>query len=148
MRQISDTRIANLNLDLSGQNWDCIMSSNDVHTSYKNFVNLFTNLYDKHCPFKEKMVYNNDLKPWFTKCLRNACKKKNRLYKRFFSHRSLENETRYKLYKNELTFILKMAEKTINLNYFKNIKTMWKVLLNNVIKKKNGTFTSFPEVNE
>ena len=57
VRQISDTRIADLNLDLSGQNWDCIMSSNNAHASYKNFVNFFINLYDKHCPFKEKRVY-------------------------------------------------------------------------------------------
>ena len=117
VRQISDTRIADLNLDLSGQNWDCIMSSNDVHTSYKTFVNLFTNLYDKHRPCKEKRVYNNDLKPWFTKCLKNACKKKNRLYRRFLSHRSLEKETRYKLYKNKLPFILRMAEK----NYYSKL---------------------------
>ena len=41
VRQISDTRIADLNLNLSDQNWDCIMSSNDVHASYKTFVNLF-----------------------------------------------------------------------------------------------------------
>ena len=53
VRQISDTSIADLNVDLSGQNWDCIMSSNNAHASYNNFVNLFTNLYDKHCPFKE-----------------------------------------------------------------------------------------------
>ena len=148
VRQISDTRIADLNLDLSGQNWDCIMSSNDVHTSYKTFVNLFTNLYDKHCPFKEKRVYNNDLKPWFTKCLRNTCKKKNRLYRRFLSHRSLENETSYKLYKNKLPFILRMAEK----NYYSkllqkhknDVKGTWKIL-NNIIRKKNSTCTSFPE---
>ena len=43
VRQISDTRITDLNLDLSGQIWDCIMSSNDVQTSYTNFVNFFTN---------------------------------------------------------------------------------------------------------
>ena len=125
------------------------MSSNDVHTSYNNFVNLFTNLYDKHCPFKEKRVYNNDLKPWFTKCLRNACKKKNRLYRRFLSHRSLENETRYKLYKNKLTFILRMAEKNnyskLLLKHKNDVKGTWK-MPNNVFKKKNGTCTFFPEL--
>ena len=75
-------------------------------------------------------------------------KKKNRLYIRFLSHRSLENETRYKLYKNKLTFILIMAEK----NYYSkllqkhknDVKGTWKIL-NNVIKKKNSTCTSFPE---
>ena len=148
MRQISDTRIADLNLDLSGQNWDCIISSNDVHTSYKNFVNICTNLYDKHCPFKEKKVCNNDLKPWFTKCLRNACKKKNRLYRRFLSHRSLENETRYKLYRNKLTFIFIAAEKKnyskLLQKYKNDVKGTWKIL-NNVIKKKKGTCTYFPE---
>ena len=98
VRRISDTRTTDLNLDLSGQNWDCIMFSNEAHTSYKNFVYLFfNNLYHKHRPFKEKRVFNIDLKPWFTKCLLNACEKKNRLYRRFLSHRSLENETRYKL---------------------------------------------------
>ena len=118
MRQISDTRIAD-------QNWDCIMSSNDVHTSYNNF----TNLYDKHSPFKEKEVYNNDLKPWFTKCLRYACKKKNRLYRRFLSRRSLENETRFKLYKNKLTFISRMAEK----NYYSKLLQKHKKVLRKLL---------------
>ena len=43
---------------------------------------------------------------------KNACKKKNRLYKMFLSCRTLAAETRYKTYTNKLTSILRLSKKT------------------------------------
>ena len=39
--------------------------------------------------------------PWITKGLRNACKKKNTLYRDFLRHRTKDAENKYKIYKNK-----------------------------------------------
>ena len=44
-------------------------------------MNKFLILYNEHCPVKQiKATKRNVYKPWFTKGLKNACKKKNNLY--------------------------------------------------------------------
>ena len=40
---------------------------------------------------------------WFTKNIKNACKKKQKLYIKFINEKSFENLIRYKKYKNKLT---------------------------------------------
>ena len=52
-----------------------------------------------------------DDRPCFTNGLRNACKKKNLMYKEFIGTKSESIEIKYKLYKNKLTTILRKAEK-------------------------------------
>ena len=64
------------------------MNETDVDKSYDMFLDVFTDTerYDKHCPLKKVNVTISGIregKPWFTNGLRNACKKKNTLYKNF-----------------------------------------------------------------
>ncbi len=75
---------------------------------------------------------------WLTPGLRNACKKKNKLYKLFLKERTQIAEKRYKLYKNNLTSILRCSQKD---NYRPlltsqkgDIKATW-TILNSVIKR-------------
>ena len=64
-------------------------------------------MYNEHCPVKKvKLTHNKDYKPWFTKGLQNACKKKKNLYARYLKTKSTEDPSRYKNYKNKLTSIL------------------------------------------
>ena len=65
--------------------------------------------YEKCCPVKKVRVDENNgcIKPWFTKGLRNACRKKNYLYKKFLQNRPDAAEMKYKAYKNKLTSILR-----------------------------------------
>ena len=44
---------------------------------------------------------------------KNACKKKNMLYKQFLKNRTIERETKYKKYKNKLTAIFRYSENSI-----------------------------------
>lgn len=78
-------------------------------------------------------------KPWITKGLQNACKKKNLLFKHFLEKRTKEAELKYKLYKNKLVNILRKTKKDYYNNLLEqhrsNIKETWKVL-NSVIKGK------------
>lgn len=80
----------------------------------------------------------NRQKAWLTSGLKNACHKKNNLYRRFIKSRSDETEQCYKKHKNKLTSILRNAEKTYNKGLLddqkQNMKETWKIL-NTVINK-------------
>ncbi len=82
----------------------------------------------------------NEDKPWITKGIEKACKKKNALYRKFIATRTIQAENKYKIYKNKLSIIRfskkdyynKLLDKHNN-----NIQTTWKVL-NSIIKKNTG----------
>ena len=92
--------------------------------------------------------YSKQEKPWITKGIHNACKKKNTLYRLFLKDRNKTTETRYKKYKNKLTNIIRTSKK----DYFhklldqhrNNIKETWKIL-NGLIKKstRNAEYPNF-----
>ena len=48
---------------------------------------------------KDRRKNRHKNKPWISKGLHNACKKKNTLYREFVKHRTKEAENKYK-YKN------------------------------------------------
>ena len=78
----------------------------------KLFVNKLTDIYSKNCLVATGEVNNKrPNKPWMTRGLKNACKKKNLLYKYFLKSRSKQqSEDKYKTYKNKLTTILGKCE--------------------------------------
>ena len=79
----------------------------------------------------------------FTSPLKQACKKKNLLYRQFLKKRSVASEERYKRYKNKLTGILRYCGKkhfTELLEKNKgNIKETWKIINSLINKKSKGT---------
>ena len=107
IRTINEDTLASLSDELSQQSWESVLNTNDVNQAYDTFLHIFTNIFQKHCPVKRvsKKSYINN-KPWFTKGLRNACVKKNKLYKAFVVSKSAEAEQKCKTYKNKLTSIL------------------------------------------
>ena len=67
--------------DLLAQKWERVYNDSDIDSAYETFLRIFTSLYDKKCPIKRnyrKQKYKD--RPWITKGLQNACKKKNTLY--------------------------------------------------------------------
>ena len=79
--------------------------------------------------------------------MKRACAKKKKLYKAFILSRSAESEHKYKTYKNKLTSILRLTEKTYYSTLLEqqrtNVKGTWKIL-NKVINKKYNKPT-YPE---
>lgn len=71
--------------DLMKQDWNDVYVD-DPDKAYEAFLFIFTALYEKHCPLKGyrgKQKYAE--KPWITKGLQNACKKKNTLYRNLYT---------------------------------------------------------------
>ena len=99
VRQCKENNIAALKDALRHQSWESVLCTNDVDTSYDHFMSIVKTLYDTHCPkVKIKINRSGESKPWFTKSLENACKKKNNLYRKFVKLRTIESEQKYKSY--------------------------------------------------
>ena len=65
---------------LSNHDWQEVYVEN-ANDSYNAFFYTFLAFYNQHCPLKEfKQTSRRKGKPWLTKGLEKACKKKNRLY--------------------------------------------------------------------
>ena len=95
-RIVTDRNICEIISELEKTEWDDILNSDDVNFSYETFVNKLTDIYRKKWPIVTsigKLVTNKrHYKPWMTSGLKNACKKKNLLYKYFLKSRSKQSE--------------------------------------------------------
>lgn len=75
-------------------------------------------LFSVHCPVhKVKQNHKYMVKPWITKGLENACKKKNLSYKQFLKVRTKAAGKKYRKYMNKLVSVLKNSKK----KYFHNL---------------------------
>ena len=119
VRNLDNEAVRSFKNDLSEQTWEHVYNSGDVNSAYENFLSVFNKLYDKNCPMRKYCIKDkiHGDKPWITLGLRNACRKKNNLYKHFLRNRTTEAENRYKVYKNKLGSILKSSKK----KYFHNL---------------------------
>ena len=62
-----------------------------VNQAYDSFL-IFMDIFNKHCPVTKDPQKRLEKKPWFTKGLKRACTKKNKLYNAFIVMRSAEAE--------------------------------------------------------
>ena len=137
-RKIDNECLNKLKNELEHQNWQAIYSQKDVNKCYCSFKEKFEDILNNACPLEIKQFkHRRKSKPWLTCGLINACKKKNRLYKKFLETKLDSDENTYKAYKNKLTKILKNAEKAYYNGLIEqqkhDIKATWKVL-NTVIR--------------
>ena len=96
--------------ELCKQDWNKVYEP-DVNEAYESFLDILSGLYEKHCPRVKKIVKQKYAeKPWITKGIENACKKKNELYKDLLKNRTVEAEQKYKTYKNKLTKIIRCSK--------------------------------------
>ena len=64
-------------IPLSSARWDDIGNDNDVHHSYRMFVNVFSETFNSSFPVRPGYLpQKRKRKPWMTKALVNACKKR------------------------------------------------------------------------
>ena len=111
-RIVNDQKLNVLMNKLKETNWNKILCSEDVNEMYNTFTDNLTKIYNTVCPIVNQKTINKQTdKPWMTSSLKQACKKKNLLYRQFLKRRSTASEEKYKRYKNKLTGILRYCEK-------------------------------------
>ena len=98
--------------------------------------------YNHCCPMKEHKCKKHH-KAWITNSLKDACKKKNKLYVAFFLNPTFPNECKYKRYKNKLTNILRICEETYYSKKLDKVKAdnkeTWRVL-NEILNRKKTQY--------
>ena len=78
-RVVNEETVCSLVNYLKEINWNTIIHSEDVNCMYNNFSGNVANLYNKNCPIVTNKVKGKNSrvdKPWMTKSLKNACRKK------------------------------------------------------------------------
>ena len=129
------------------ESWHLVFGANDVNDSYYIFIDIFMKHYNHCCPMKEHKCKKHH-KAWITNSLKDACKKKNKLYVAFKKNPTFQNECKYKKYKNKLTNILRTCEETYYSNKLDKVKAdnkeTWRVL-NEILNRKKRSICNQPE---
>ena len=138
-RDLNDVNVCKFKEELGKVDWSTVINVGDPSLAYDKFMEIYLDVYERCCPIKMvELKAHNCNRPWFTTGLRNACRKKNHLYKAFLKYQTSSAESKYKAYKNKLTTILRMAEKEYYNNllneHAKDVKGTWRIL-NGIIKK-------------
>ena len=98
VQNLKNEHVSLLIESLSQEMWNNVLQSDDVDVAYINFIETFSKLYNLHCPVKKAHAKGRPIykKPGIPNRLKNACRKKNDLYRSFILERTQTSEYRYK----------------------------------------------------
>lgn len=126
--------------------WNTTMKEIDPQKSMEIFLTDFLKLYDKYFPLREVKLRNGNREKnvWITKGFKKSSRTKEKLYRRFLKKPTENNRVKYKVYRNKLNHLIRIAKK----NYFNNKihdaqndpKSTWQTI-NELIGKKNKNKT-------
>lgn len=100
---------------------------------FDNFYIKLSEVVDLHVPVKQlsKQDLKAQSKPWITSGIRTSIRIKNGLFKKFLKTKSIYYHTKFKIYRNKLNHLIKLARKNYyyNNNFFSvhenNGKRIW-----------------------
>ena len=97
---------------LSNIDWADVLQSDSTQRAFSLFHNKLRNLHDNCFPSQHISTKYNTRKPWLSDTLRDAIKKKHKVYRKSIKIKSVyrSNEMVYKNYRNKLRHLLKAAE--------------------------------------
>ena len=122
-------------------NWSTVITSQDTNKSYDAFTSQVSEVYNDCFPIETKFVKEkNVLNKWMTSGLLKSSRKKQKLYKKFLNHKTIENENKYKRYAKEFN---KLKEKA-KINFYSNkilanesnVKKLWSTMKDIISKNK------------
>ena len=115
-RHFTNEKINNIKRDLNKINWDFLVNM-DANSSINNFIDLFTNILDLHCPYKKKKCNPNydKIQVWMTDALMISRRKKLELQKTFIKSKNAKDRESYKTYNKIYVKLIKKSEEL----YFK-----------------------------
>ena len=129
---------------LEGVDWSSLYDCENPNIVYNRFLELYTEIYNDCFPLKKVTRKQRRLrKPWLTKALLKSIKKKKYLYKKYLRVPSMDNDLRYKSYKNKLNHILRLSKGLYFEKKLEDVKSnthaTWKILNEILNRKKSNT---------
>ena len=84
----------------------------DVNVLFSRFHKIFFEIVDKHIPLRtcRRKELRRQLNPWSTNAILKSINTKNKLYFIKLKYRTIENDNKYKKYRNKLNHIIKKAK--------------------------------------
>ena len=111
-RQYTSENIMQFKLRLSIVDWSDVYNEVGADDKYNCFFKIVDELQNECSSLvKYKLNAKHLSKPWITPSMLRSVKKKNRLYSRTLKTKLEVHKTEYKIYKNKLTKIIRVAEK-------------------------------------
>ena len=127
---------------MSTVDWGDVFSASDTQTAFTVFYRKLVKIHAFCFPLETISKQYNTRKPWLSPILRDAIKKKNKLYIKSIKHKCLHNETVYKNYRNCLKKLLKAAEKKyyndLISKYKNDSKEVWSIIKTVINKNKKS----------
>jgi len=151
IRLFSERNMAKFKHELQNTNWSTAFDTEDINQAYENFINLFTEQYNRCFILTRLSRKRSRDKPWITSALKKSSRKKTSLYKRWIKTRSVKDEHKYKNYKKIFVKLAKEAEVLHYKELFdvkaNSIKNLWSNL-NKVcsFKKSKNTLSGIQKL--
>ena len=90
--------------------WAVMDIFDTVNESQQYFTSLFIDICKEHIPHRSIKVTPRD-KPWMTSVVKEAIKKRDRLYKRWRKNMSVTNREKYRVARHNVNFVKMVAKK-------------------------------------
>ena len=152
-RFLEEANIDNLNYELSIQNWDEVLSTEDVDLAYAKFFSIFFNLYNSCCP-KDKIRNNRRTmpqSPWMSNHLLLCNRFRDKLYRKSLSYPTEENKDRYSTYRNNYQRTCRERKRIYYQSELekagKDGRKVWQVLREVMGKSKYSSDLEYLEIN-
>ena len=98
---------------MSRLDWEDIYSATDMQCAFSLFHSKLIDADHRCFPEKSFTRTYHIRKPWLTSCLRDAFRKKNRLYYKSIKIKCIRTKKMYEDYRNQLRNLMRAAEKEI-----------------------------------
>jgi len=140
-RNFSTENIKKFKNSISSLHWGEVLACSDAQIAYSAFLNQLTDLYNIHFPITTKKFNKNvhAFEKWMTRGLLVSRLNKIKLGNLSLSSPSIENTSKYKLYRNLYNSTLRLSKKNFFNSELKanqtNLKNTWN-LLNLALNKK------------
>ena len=148
-REFNANNIRKFNETLNQTDWGPVYNLEDINESYSYFQKKIDHALNLHFPLKTVEIKYNNRVPYITRGIRQSIKQKHKLYDTYLKNPTDLNKANYKIHRNKLTSLLRIAERTfheeqleINVN---DSTKCWKIIKeavgqNSVINDDNCTF--------
>ena len=118
--------------DIQSIDWEEVLNNDyDPSCMFDNFYNKLSEVIDQHVPVKQLSKQNLKArsKPWITSGIRTSIQIKNGLFKKFLKTKSIYYHAKFKIYRNKLNHLIKLAKRNYYNNFFavhvKDGKRIW-----------------------
>ena len=151
VRQINEKSISKFRSMLEqNTEWELIKDCKTADSAYDLFIRFFYTQHDKAFPKIEKVCkQKSSQSQWMTKGLIKSSRRKQRLYEKFLKRKTLENEQKYKEYKNLFESLKKKSKRNhystlLNKN-LGNAKKTWDIIKEVTGKAKITNMNGLPK---